>query len=103
MVGRDDTVRSLAKQLQIWRFVSIVGPDGVGKTTVAISVAHTLTDGFHGAVFFIDLATLTDPQLVATAVASTLGLMVQTQDPLDSLLAFLATRRSFSCLTIAST
>ena len=93
MVGRDDTVRSLAKQLQIWRFVSIVGPAGVGKTTVAISVAHTLTDGFHGAVFFIDLATLTDPQLVATAVASTLGLMVQTQDPLDSLSAFIGDKK----------
>ena len=66
MVGRDDTVRSLAQQqLQMRRFtVSIVGPGGVGKTTVAISVAHALVDGFHDAVFFIDLAALTDPQLV---------------------------------------
>jgi predicted ATPase/DNA-binding winged helix-turn-helix (wHTH) protein len=89
MVGRDDTVRSLAEQLQMWRFVSIVGPGGIGKTTVAISVAHTLIDGFDGAVFFTDLAFLTDPKLVATAVASTLGLPVQTQDPLVSLLAFI--------------
>jgi predicted ATPase/DNA-binding winged helix-turn-helix (wHTH) protein len=87
MVGRDDTVRSLAEQLRVWRFVSIVGSGGVGKTTVAISVAHTLIDGFHDAVFFIDLAALTDPQLVPTAVASALGLMVQTQDPLVGLLA----------------
>ena len=93
MVGRDDTVRSLAQQLQMWRFVSIVGPGGIGKTTVAISVAHTLVDGFHGAVFFIDLAALTDPQLVPTAVASALGLMVQTQDPLVGLLAFIGDRK----------
>jgi len=93
MVGRDDTVRSLAQQLQMWRFVSIVGPGGVGKTTVAISVAHTLVDGFHDAVFLIDLAALTDPQLVPTAVASALGLMVQTQDPLVGLLTFIGDRK----------
>jgi predicted ATPase/DNA-binding winged helix-turn-helix (wHTH) protein len=93
MVGRDDTVRALAQQLQAWRFVSIVGPAGVGKTTVAISVAHMLIDGFHDAVFFIDLAALTDPQLVPTAVASALGLVVQTQDPVVGLLAFIGDRK----------
>ena len=93
MVGRDDTVRALAQQLRVWRFVSIVGPGGVGKTTVAISVAHMLVDGFHDAVFFIDLAALTDPQLVPTAVASALGLMVQSQDPLAGLLAFIGDRK----------
>src|ERR1700677_457318 len=93
MVGRDDTVRALAQQLQAWRFVSIVGPAGVGKTTVAISIAHTLIDGFHDAVFFIDLAALTDPQLVPTAVASALGLVVQTQDPVVGVLAFIGDRK----------
>ena len=93
MVGRDDTVRALTQQLQMWRFVSIVGPGGIGKTTVAISVAHTLSDGFHDGVFFIDLAALTDPQLVPTVVASALGLMVQTQDPLVGLLAFIGDRK----------
>jgi predicted ATPase/DNA-binding winged helix-turn-helix (wHTH) protein len=93
MVGRDDTVRSLVEQLQLWRFVSIVGPGGVGKTTVAIFAAHALIDGFHDAVFFIDLATLTDPQLVPTAVASALGFVPQTQDPLVSLPAFIGDKK----------
>src|SRR5271163_3054908 len=77
----------------MWRFVSVVGPGGVGKTTVAISVAHALIDGFHDAAVFIDLAALTDPQLVPTAIASALGLMVQTQDPLVGLLAFIGDRK----------
>jgi predicted ATPase/DNA-binding winged helix-turn-helix (wHTH) protein len=93
IVGRDDTVRALAQQLQACRFVSIVGPGGVGKTTVSISVAHALVDGFHDAVFFIDLVALTDPKLVPTAVASALGLTVQTQDPLVGLLAFIGDRK----------
>ena len=93
MIGRDDTVRGLSAQLMMYRFVNIVGPAGIGKTTVAISVAHLLLDGFNGAVFFVDLAALTDAKLVATTVAQALGLMVQTRDPLRSLPAFIGDRK----------
>ena len=40
MIGRDDIVRALSAELMMYRFVSIVGPGGIGKTTVAISVAQ---------------------------------------------------------------
>ena len=93
IVGRQDTVRTLSAQLKLQRFVSIVGPAGVGKTTVALSVAHSLLTDFEEDVFFIDLSVLTDPNLVATAVSSTLGFMAQAQDPLGSLLAFVGDRR----------
>src|SRR6266550_2239740 len=93
MIGRDDTMRVLSAQLMTYRFVSIVGAGGIGKTTVAISVAHALLDGFKGAVFFVDLATLTDAKLVPTTVARALGLMVQTQDPLRSLPAFIGDKK----------
>jgi DNA-binding winged helix-turn-helix (wHTH) protein len=93
MIGRDDTIRGLSAQLMMCRFVSIVGPAGIGKTTVAISVAHTLLDGFNGAVFFVDLAALTDAKLVAMTVAQALGLMVSTQDALRSLPAFIGDRK----------
>src|SRR5258707_11331799 len=79
-------------------FVSIVGPGGMGKTTVAISIAHALMDDFEGAVFFVDLGALTDPGLVPTAVASALGFMVQAQDPFLILLAFLGERKDLIVL-----
>jgi predicted ATPase/DNA-binding winged helix-turn-helix (wHTH) protein len=93
MIGRDEVVSTLSAQLMACRFVSVVGPGGLGKTTVAVSVAHALLERFRGAVFFIDLAALNDPQLVPTAVASALGCMVQAQNPLLSLLAFLGDKK----------
>ena len=93
IVGREDTVRTLSAQLMLRRFVSIVGPAGVGKTTVALSVAHGLLADFGGDVFFVDLSALTDPNLVPTAVSSTLGFMARAQDPLGSLLAFVGDRK----------
>ena len=39
MVGRDDTVRAIAAQFRAHRFLNIVGPGGIGKTTVALAVA----------------------------------------------------------------
>jgi predicted ATPase len=93
LIGRDDTIRGLSAQLMMYRFVSIVGPAGIGKTTVAISAAHLLLDGFNEAVFFVDLAALTDAKLVPTTVARALGLMVPTQDPLRSLPGFIGDRK----------
>src|SRR5580698_6500120 len=92
-IGRNDTIRALSAQLMMYRFVSIVGAGGVGKTTVAVAVAHSLLDGFSGAVFFVDLATLTDAKLVPTTVASALGFMMQPKDPLRSLPAFIGDRK----------
>jgi predicted ATPase len=93
VVGRDEAVRAVSEQLMMGRFVSIVGPGGIGKTTVAVSVAHALLNGFSGAVSFVDLSALTNPQLVPTAVASALGFMIQANDPFGSLVAFLGDKK----------
>jgi predicted ATPase/DNA-binding winged helix-turn-helix (wHTH) protein len=93
MVGRDDDVLKLSAQLNASRFVTIVGTGGVGKTTVAIAVGHHLTEAFVGAVLFVDLGMLGDPVLVATAIASMLGLSVQSDDATPNLIAYLRNKR----------
>jgi predicted ATPase/DNA-binding winged helix-turn-helix (wHTH) protein len=93
MVGREETVAALCSLLASRRFVSIVGAGGMGKTTVAVAVAHALLDDFAGAVCFVDLGAVTDAALVAGAVGAALGGFVQAQDPVASLLAFLAEKR----------
>ncbi len=93
MVGREDSVRAIAAELAASRFVTIVGPGGVGKTTVAVAVAHDLLSAFDGAVLFVDFGLLSDPRMVPVSVASMLGLSVQSDDPVPSLIALLRERR----------
>ena len=93
MVGRDDDVLRLAARLTATRFVTIVGSGGVGKTTVAIGVGHHLLEAFAGAVLFVDISMLSDPKLLATAVASMLGLSVKSDDATPGLIQHLRDKR----------
>ncbi len=93
LVGRDADLAAVAAQLAKGRFVTLAGTGGVGKTTVAVRTGHDLLADFAGAVVFVDLATLTDPALVPTAIASMLRLSVRSADPVPSLLSYLRERR----------
>jgi len=93
MVGRDATVEALRSMVISQRFVSIVGPGGMGKTTLAVAVAHTMMTAFGDAIRFVDLAPLKDAALVVPAVASAVGCLAQTHDSIATLLAFLAQQR----------
>jgi predicted ATPase/DNA-binding winged helix-turn-helix (wHTH) protein len=93
MVGRDETILEISDRLSAGRFVTIVGPGGIGKTTVAIAVSHALLDDFAGAACFFDFGPLHNPLLVASAVASALGLAVQFTDPTQGLINFLRHKR----------
>lgn len=93
MVGRDGTVGTIAAQLSDWRFTTVVGPGGIGKTTVAVAVAHNLLASFDSAVHFVDLAPLSDPILVPSAVATALGVPVRSEDPTAELISFLRDKR----------
>jgi predicted ATPase/DNA-binding winged helix-turn-helix (wHTH) protein len=93
MVGRDEAVQTISAQLLGQRFVTIVGPGGIGKTTVAVSVAHAQLAEFGGAVHFVELGALDDPSLVPSALASTLGLSVNSDCPIQAVLAFVRDQR----------
>ncbi|MFN5685410.1 winged helix-turn-helix domain-containing protein, partial [Bradyrhizobium sp.] len=54
MIGREDVVEKISIGLSQHRFITVVGPGGIGKTAVAVTVAHRRSADFVGQVFFID-------------------------------------------------
>ena len=98
MVGRDETVLELSRLLLEHRFVSVVGAGGLGKTTVATAVCHSLLHRFDGAVHFVDLSAISDGSLVGNAVESVLGLSTGSQDCLESLVSVLAGKQTMLVL-----
>jgi predicted ATPase/DNA-binding winged helix-turn-helix (wHTH) protein len=93
MVGRADGVQALSTLLTTARFVTIVGPGGVGKTTLAVAVAHDLLENFAGETLFVDLGMLSDPNMVAASLASMLGISVRSADPTPDVIAHLCDKR----------
>jgi predicted ATPase len=63
MVGRDETVRFISEELTAQRFFTIVGPGGIGKTTVAIAISHSRLAAFDRAVHYVDFGPLCAPSL----------------------------------------
>src|SRR5690606_12438612 len=98
LVGRDTSVALLTQMLTEHRFVVLIGPGRMDKTSVALSVVHTMFDAFSGAVYYVDLASVTASSLVAATIASVLRLKVQVQTPRLDILAFFHTRRALLVL-----
>src|SRR5215204_5685473 len=75
LVGRHAEL-SAARDLLVGqgaRLVTLTGPPGVGKTSLALVLAADRLDQFEDGAWFVDLSTVTDPELVATVMADSLG------------------------------
>ena len=73
-VGRRAELFDLKQALSSTRLVTLTGPGGVGKTRLALRAAAWSQRAFRDGVWFVDISHLRDPELVAPAVASALGL-----------------------------
>jgi DNA-binding winged helix-turn-helix (wHTH) protein len=85
MIGREEAVAALASRLSHQRLVTILGPGGIGKTTVALAVAEDMITNYKDGVWLVDLASLRNPRLVPAAVATVLGLKIRADDSLPNL------------------
>jgi len=75
LIGREQEI-ALTRQYLLSpniRLVTLIGPPGIGKTRLSVEVARTVLHDFPDGVFFVSLAPLNDPSLMATTIGQSLG------------------------------
>ncbi len=93
-VGRDADKTELRGLVGSRRLVNVVGPGGAGKTRLALEVASEAVPGYADGVWFVDLAAVTDPYLIAVAVAEALGVRPEPgRQILETIIDFLSARQ----------
>lgn len=93
VVGREVEVKFVADLLEAQRFVTIHGPGGIGKTTLALAVLHECAGHFPDGVCFLDLGLGGPSDSIAEALEATLGPTADAGDPSTRILDHLRDRR----------
>jgi predicted ATPase/DNA-binding winged helix-turn-helix (wHTH) protein len=93
MVGRDLILSDVQESLRKQRFVTLLGPGGIGKTTIAVAAGHALATEFGGAVYFVDLGSLADPHLVVRAIRTSVGLAPTLNETSQELVDLIRSRK----------
>jgi predicted ATPase/DNA-binding winged helix-turn-helix (wHTH) protein len=93
MVGRDLILGDVQRSLRRERFVTLLGPGGIGKTTIAVAAGHALAEEFGDEVYFADLGSFSDPDQVVRAIGTSLGLVLKSNDASVELVDLVRSRR----------
>jgi predicted ATPase/DNA-binding winged helix-turn-helix (wHTH) protein len=93
MIGRETVIGEVSDKLRNERFLTLLGPGGIGKTTIALAVGRAAADKLGGEVCFVELECLTDPRHVAGAVATSLGVALKSKDPCLELVNLVRSRK----------
>jgi predicted ATPase/class 3 adenylate cyclase len=80
-IGRENEMAEVAKAIGSHRLVTLTGPGGTGKTRLALQVAADLIDQFSDGVWLVELAALSDPELIPRTILSAFGVSEQTGRP----------------------
>jgi predicted ATPase/DNA-binding winged helix-turn-helix (wHTH) protein len=89
LIGRERDIDLLQQRVTQTPLFTIVGPGGVGKTSLAVEMGHLLAESFQQQIAFIDFSMLENPELVPGMLAGGMGLAVQGADPLAAILGHL--------------
>jgi predicted ATPase/class 3 adenylate cyclase len=79
-VGRERELDEAVRLLEATRILTFTGPGGTGKTRLSLQVAAEVADGFSDGVFFVDLAPVSDPDMLPARILETLGIQASTRE-----------------------
>ena len=92
-IGRSKEIGEVKQLLSKERLLTLTGPGGSGKTRLALQAAAEMIEHFQDGVFFVALAPITDPGLVASTIAQSLGIPETSgRSIVDSLKDYLKTK-----------
>ncbi|KRB55295.1 hypothetical protein ASE04_06220 [Rhizobium sp. Root708] len=74
LIGRGAALSKICSLLATSRITTLCGPGGIGKTSLALEAAREFSGDFEGDTALVELASVSDPELVASAVATGLDL-----------------------------
>jgi predicted ATPase/class 3 adenylate cyclase len=89
-VGRVEEVAEVTRLIRDYRLVTLTGAGGSGKTRLALQAAADLLDGSGEGVWFVDLAPISEPGMIPTAITEAMKLRLSVDlAPIDSLIRLL--------------
>jgi predicted ATPase/DNA-binding winged helix-turn-helix (wHTH) protein len=91
--GRVAVIDAISGLLDRTRFVTITGPGGIGKSTVARAVASARSGQYRDGVVTVDLSQLVNPTLVPTALATALEFPKRSENPVADITQFLVDKQ----------
>ncbi len=92
-IGRSEDVERVITALEQSRLVTLTGVGGVGKTRLALQVAAEISPAYRDGAWLVELASVTDPAMVAETMRSVLGVKQQAGQSIEDCLSdFLSSR-----------
>jgi predicted ATPase/class 3 adenylate cyclase len=93
-IGREAEISQVKLLLEKHPLVTLTGSGGVGKSRLSIRVAQEILEGYADGIWLVELAPISDPNLLPKTVASTLGLREDAERPIqDTLVDFLRNKQ----------